>query len=67
METQVKQIKAHLETGKVITAIDALLNYNCFRLSARIKDLKDLGYPVDKTMIQVESGKYIAQYFKVKQ
>jgi hypothetical protein len=67
METQVKQIKAHLEAGKVITAIDALLTYNCFRLSARIKDLKDLGYPVDKTMIQVESGKYIAQYFKVKQ
>ena len=67
METQTKQIKADLDSGKTITAIDALLNYNCFRLSARIRDLKDLGYPVDKTMIQVESGKYIAQYFKVKQ
>lgn len=65
METQTKKIKAHLESGKTITAIDALLNYNCFRLSARIKDLKDLGYPVDKTMIQLESGKYVAQYFKV--
>ena len=52
METQTKQIKADLDSGKTITAIDALLNYNCFRLSARIRDLKDLGYPVDKTMIQ---------------
>lgn len=67
METQTTQIKAHLESGKTITAIDALLTYNCFRLSARIKDLKDLGYPVDKNMIQIESGKYVAQYFKVKQ
>jgi hypothetical protein len=67
METQTKQIKADLDSGKTITAIDALLNYNCFRLSARIRDLKDLGYPVDKTMIQIESGKYVAQYFKVTQ
>ena len=67
METQTKKIKADLDSGKTITAIDALLNYNCFRLSARIRDLKDLGYPVDKTMIQIESGKYVAQYFKVTQ
>jgi hypothetical protein len=64
MESQTKTIKAHLDAGKKITAIDALVNYNCFRLSARIKDLKDLGYPVDKTMIQLESGKYVAEYYK---
>ena len=64
MESQAKTIKAHLDAGKRITAIDALINYNYFRLSARIKDLKDLGYPVDKTMIQLESGKYVAEYYK---
>ena len=65
MESQNKMIKAHLEAGKTITAADALDKFQCFRLASRINDLKQSGYPVDKTMIKLPSGKRVAQYFKV--
>ena len=65
MESQNKIIKAHLESGKTITAIEALTEYQCFRLASRISDLKKSGYPVDKTMFRLANGKYIAKYYKV--
>jgi len=65
MESQTKMIKAHLESGKTITAIEALSDYACFRLASRINDLKKSGYLVDKRMIELPNGKRVAQYFKV--
>jgi hypothetical protein len=65
MESQTKMIKAHLESGKTITAIEALSEYSCFRLASRINDLKQSGYLVDKRMIELPNGKRVAQYFKV--
>jgi hypothetical protein len=65
MESQNKIIKAHLESGKTITAIEALTEYQCFRLASRISDLKKSGYLVDKRMIELPNGKRVAQYFKV--
>ena len=65
MESQNKTIKAHLESGKTITAIEALTQYQCFRLASRISDLKKSGYLVDKRMIELPNGKRVAQYFKV--
>ena len=41
--TQTKLIQKHLEDGKSITPIDALQLFGCFRLSARIHDLKKEG------------------------
>lgn len=68
MESQTKMIKAHLESGKTITAVEAHNAYKCMRLASRINDLKKSGYPVDKRMIKVEpSGKFIAEYFKAVQ
>ena len=43
MESQNKAIKAHLEKGYTINAIQALEMFGCFILAARIKDLKDDG------------------------
>jgi len=65
MESQNKMIKAHLESGKTITAIEALNQYHCFRLASRISDLKKSGFLVDKTMVELPNGKRVAQYFKV--
>jgi len=65
MESQNKMIKAHLESGKTITAIEALNQYHCFRLASRISDLKKSGFLVDKTMVELSNGKRVAQYFKV--
>lgn len=41
--TQKNQIKNHLLMGKPISAQEALIKYGCFRLAARIKDLRDEG------------------------
>lgn len=65
MESQNKMIKAHLDSGKTITAIEALDQFKCFRLASRINDLKQSGYLVDKRMIELPNGKRVAQYFKV--
>jgi len=65
MESQNKMIKAHLESGKTITAIEALNEYHCFRLASRINDLKQSGFLVEKRMIELPNGKRVAQYFKV--
>tara|TARA_B100000579_G_scaffold433396_1_gene452066 strand:+ start:929 stop:1159 length:231 start_codon:yes stop_codon:yes gene_type:complete len=63
MESQNKQIKAHLEKGNTITAISALANFNCFRLAARIKDLKDTGMTIKKRMITNKHGRRYAMYW----
>ena len=65
MESQNKMIKAHLESGQTITAVEALEKFQCFRLASRINDLKQSGYPVGKVMVKVPSGKHVALYFKV--
>tara|TARA_R110000868_G_scaffold274347_1_gene533645 strand:- start:1291 stop:1497 length:207 start_codon:yes stop_codon:yes gene_type:complete len=66
METQIQKekIKAYLESGKTITSLEALDIFKCFRLASRISELKQEGYPVNKQMIQLDSGKYVAEYFK---
>lgn len=61
--TQQTQILAHLKAGKAITPIDALSRFGCFRLGARIYDLKQAGYSISKQMVETDSGTYVAEYF----
>ena len=44
-----------------ITPIDALQEYGCFRLAARIKDLRDMGYTIHTDIIR-KGGKRFASY-----
>jgi hypothetical protein len=68
IESQNKQIKAHLLSGKSITGLDALYMFGCWRLPARINDLKKTGLCIDKKMIEITSPsvfnnkKRVAQY-----
>lgn len=39
-ETQSQQILAHLKAGRSITPIDALERFQCFRLGARIYEVR---------------------------
>lgn len=66
-ETQTAQILAHLKTGRSITPIDALNRYGCFRLGARIYDLKQSGHNIYREMVETDSGKRVASYTLVKQ
>jgi len=45
-KTQNQEILSYLKTGKAISASVALRKYRCFRLAARIRDLKDDGYNI---------------------
>lgn len=59
--TQTETILAHLKAGGSITPIDALRDYGCFRLAARIKDLRDEGHPVEMTW-ETDGEKRWARY-----
>lgn len=60
--SQGRRILADLLGGKTVTAISALRDYGCFRLSGRIFDLKHSGYDIVKTTEVTKSGKRIAAY-----
>ena len=54
------QILDHL-TSKPITAMDALNDYGCFRLAARINELRMSGHAI-RTEIKSKDGKRYAMY-----
>lgn len=61
--TQREKILAHLKSGKTITAMEALNQFGCFRLAARIKELKDKGHCIVTRMILTKhSKKRVAEY-----
>ena len=64
MDSQVRRIKAHLDRGLTITPMEALQSYGCFRLAARIKDLRDDGFPVKTVIVETDTGKRFAKYMK---
>ena len=59
--SQSQQILRHLQEGKSITPIDALNLFGCFRLSARIADLRHDGWQI-KTDTITREGKQFASY-----
>lgn len=65
-ETQTAQILAYLKTGRSITPLDALEWFGCFRLGARIYDLKQDGHNIVKDMVETDSGKRVASYTLVR-
>ena len=60
-KTQNQEILEYLQTGNTITPIDALNKFGCFRLGARIYDLKRQGYDI-KTIPVKANGKHFAKY-----
>lgn len=59
--TQATWILNDLKQGPV-TAIDALNGCNCFRLAARIKDLRDAGHEIETETRTLANNKTIAVY-----
>lgn len=61
--TQAELILADLKRGRKISPIDALEDYGCFRLGARIWELKKDGHPIKMEMVSdPKSGKHYARY-----
>jgi orotate phosphoribosyltransferase-like protein len=60
--SQENQILEYLKTGKSITPLDALKLFGCFRLGARIWDLKKKGYHIEEVDTHI-NGKTFARYY----
>jgi hypothetical protein len=61
-DSQNALIKGWLLNGYSITTLEALNMFGCFRLSARISNLKDQGLPVVSEMVLV-NDKRVARYY----
>lgn len=59
--TQSEAILNHLKQAP-ITPIQALEGYGCFRLAARIKDLREQGHDIKTKSLILPNGKIVAQY-----
>lgn len=62
-ESQNALIKGWLLNGYSITQLEALNQFGCFRLAARIADLRDESFNVVTDMVTLENGKRVARYF----
>ena len=64
--TQASLIIEYMEEFGSITPLEAIRDIGCYRLSARISDIKDQGIPIKTEMVNVKNrrGKYsrIARY-----
>ena len=49
-------------TYNSLTPLDALRKHNCFRLAARIKELRDDGHHIHTLRETTNTGKSIARY-----
>nr|DAG69023.1 MAG TPA: helix-turn-helix domain protein [Caudoviricetes sp.] len=49
--TQTERIRRHLDTFGSITPAEALQEYGCMRLGARIYDLRRLGIPIEREIV----------------
>ena len=63
--SQRKDIIFHLEQYSTITPLEALQLYGCFRLGARIFELKEFGHVIKKNMIK-QNNKWFAEYTLIK-
>ena len=61
-DTQSAAILAYLEVGHSLTPLEALTMFGCFRLGARIWDLKAQGHKIATEMVAVGRGKRVARY-----
>lgn len=63
MKSQNAMIREYLEAGHSITPMDALNMFGCFRLGARIADLKKEGMDIRTEIVHDNSnGKHWAKY-----
>jgi hypothetical protein len=61
-DSQTALIKGWLLNGRSITQLDALNMFGCFRLAARISNLRDQGEKIATKIVTLENGKRVAMY-----
>jgi ribosomal protein S8 len=61
-DAQLTSICKHLQTKGFITPLEALKKFGCFRLAARIFDLRDKGFIIETKIVEEKGGKRYAKY-----
>jgi hypothetical protein len=63
--TQNQMVLIALQMGQKVTPLIALRRFGCFRLGARIYDLKQKGYKIASRMVETSRGskKYVKEYW----
>lgn len=59
---QCAAILAYLREGNSLTPMDALEWFGCFRLAARVSDLRKQGHNITSEIVDVGEGKRVARY-----
>ena len=52
-----------LKKKRRITSLDAMYEAQCMRLSARVYNLRTMGYNIHTENVHLDSGKVIGRYF----
>ena len=60
--SQAAVILDHLQKGGSLTTLDALQFFGCFRLAARIHELRKEGHDIEEQILS-HNGKRYASYF----
>ena len=58
--TQEQRILIYLKTGKSLTPLEALKKFGCFRLAARISDLRSQGHTIWTNYITKDNKTFAA-------
>ncbi len=59
--SQTEQILSHLKSGRPIDPMEALDKFGCFRLAARVNEIRDAGWEVS-TIMKKRGDKRWAEY-----
>jgi hypothetical protein len=52
--TQMHDVLAALKQGRSLTPLEALREFGCFRLGARVHELREAGWPIHRELVHVE-------------
>jgi len=58
-----EKILTALKAGDTLTPMDALRRFGCFRLAARVNELRDEGLQIQSRIEKTEEGRRYARYW----
>jgi hypothetical protein len=61
--SQCDLILTRLKRGEGLTAVEASIDYNCWRLAARISELRGRGHNISTRMVDNGNGVRYARYW----
>jgi len=61
--SQAGRILAYLRAGNRLTPLEALERFQCFRLAARIHELRREGWDICERAVETRGGKRVAEYW----